>query len=120
MKNLKWKIVPVRMTEYQYENLMRAAEKDPGHKLKSGRVNLSEFMRARIFSFQYNPDQIQKKIDGLIFQFRKIGTNINQVTKKINSDFGTVNDISVLKIYLDNLQTETEKVVEFLENLNEE
>lgn len=28
MKNLKWKIVPVRMTTIQYENLMRAAEKN--------------------------------------------------------------------------------------------
>lgn len=120
MKNLKWKIVPVRMTTIQYENLMRAAEKNPRYQIKSGRINVSEFIRARIFSFQKNPDEVEKKIDGLIFQMRKIGTNINQVTKKINSDLGTANDISVLKLYLNNLQEETERVVEFLENLNEE
>lgn len=120
MKNLKWKIVLVRMTTTQYENLMRAAEKNPRYKLKSGRINVSEFIRTRIFSFQKNPDEVEKKIDGLIFQMRKIGTNINQVTKKINSDLGTANDISVLKLYLNNLQEETERVVEFLENLNGE
>ncbi len=72
MKNLKWKIVPVRMTTTQYENLMRAAEKNPRYKLKSGRINVSEFIRTRIFSFQKNPDEVEKKIDGLIFQMRKI------------------------------------------------
>lgn len=120
MNNLKWKIVPVRMTTKQYENMMHVAQKNPEYRFKSGQVNVSKFIRDRIFSFQKNPDEVEKKIDGLIFQMRKIGTNINQVTKKINSDFGTVNDITVLKLYLDNLQTETERVVEFLENLNGE
>ena len=44
-----------------------------------------------------NPFGVERKMEDLIFQIRKIGINIHQATRKMDSEFGELSDIRVLK-----------------------
>ena len=78
--------VGVRFQPEEYEFLCEKAEKDPETRMRTGSekpvclcpekntagIRISEGL------------QIQKELKELVYQFRKIGTNINQATKQLH------------------------------------
>ena len=78
--------VGVRFQPEQYEFLCEKAEKDPETRMRTGSKNLSAYVRKKTLQESgYQKElQIQKELKELVYQFRKIGTNINQATKQLH------------------------------------
>ena len=54
--------------------------------MRTGSKNLSAYIRKKVLQESgYQKElQIQKELKELVYQFRKIGTNINQATKQLH------------------------------------
>lgn len=78
-------VLRIRLTEKEYQKLLKMAREDLSARNKKGELNLSVFCRNKLFSEQKNKKEIQKELRELIFQIRKIGVNINQAVKRMNS-----------------------------------
>ena len=78
--------VGVRFQPEEYEFLCEKAEKDPEKRMRTGSKNLSAYVRKKTLQESgYQKElQIQKELKELVYQFRKIGTNINQATKQLH------------------------------------
>lgn len=78
--------VGVRFQLEEYEFLCEKAEKDPETRMRTGSKNLSAYVRKKTLQESgYQKElQIQKELKELVYQFRKIGTNINQATKQLH------------------------------------
>ena len=78
--------VGVRFQPEEYEFLCEKAEKDPETRMRTGTKNLSAYVRKKTLQESgYQKElQIQKELKELVYQFRKIGTNINQATKQLH------------------------------------
>lgn len=93
----KEKYIGIRLSEKEYQMVKREAEHDPDCRSKSGTINISKFIRNRVLMPERNAIRVERKMEDLIFQIRKIGINIHQVTRKMDSEFGELSDIQVLK-----------------------
>ena len=78
--------VGVRFQPEEYEFLCEKAEKDPETRMRTGSKNLSAYVRKKTLQESgYQKElQIQKELKELVYQFRKIGTNINHATKQLH------------------------------------
>ena len=78
--------VGVRFQPEEYEFLCEKAEKDPETRMRTGSKNLSAHVGKKTLQESgYQKElQIQKELKELVYQFRKIGTNINQATKQLH------------------------------------
>lgn len=86
-----------RTTKGEREYLERCAEEDG--------VCLSKFIRDVLLDFTgYRSILISNQVRQLRQDVRKIGVNINQVTKKINGGYGTAADIAELLSELERVQ----------------
>lgn len=89
--------VGVRLSENEYQTLKRKAEIDSASKTKKGQINISKYIRKQILESETDLICTRKQMDDLIYQIRKIGVNVNQVTKKINADQGSLRDVRELQ-----------------------
>lgn len=102
--------VPVRMTEEEYTRLLKLS-KEKNYK------TLSEFIRDTLMEHNgIRSRALSKQMYDLEWQINKIGTNINQATKKINSGFGSHQDIKEL---LANQQRLNFLMQEYIDGVNE-
>lgn len=106
----KEKYIGIRLSEKEYQMVKREAEQDPDCRSKSGTINISKFIRNRVLMPEKNAIRFEKKMEDLIFQIRKIGINIHQTTRKMDSEFGELSDIQVL-------QEEQKKIENLLKEL---
>lgn len=111
--------IGIRLSEKEYQMVKSEAEQDPDCRLKNGTVNLSKFIRNRILQPEKNENRSQKKINDLIFQIRKIGINIHQVIRKIDSNFGRPSDIQVLQEEQKKIEMLMEELVQFYSKRDE-
>lgn len=93
----KEKYIGIRLSEKEYQMVKSEAERDPDCRSKSGTINISKFIRNRVLMPERNAIRVERKMEDLIFQIRKIGINIHQATRKMESEFGELSDIQVLK-----------------------
>lgn len=93
----KEKYIGIRLSEKEYQMVKSEAEHDLDCRSKSGTINISKFIRNRVLMPERNAIRVERKMEDLIFQIRKIGINIHQVTRKMDSEFGELSDIQVLK-----------------------
>ena len=91
----KEKYIGIRLSEKEYQMVKSEAEHDPDCRSKSGTINISKFIRNRVLMPERNAIRVERKMEDLIFQIRKI--DIHQVTRKMDSEFGELSDIQVLK-----------------------
>lgn len=75
----------IRVTQKEYQDLLEMAQEDLSARNRKGEVNISLYCRKKLFSNQENKKEVQRELRELIFQIRKIGVNINQAVKRINS-----------------------------------
>ena len=52
----------------------------------------------------YQNSLLERQMRDVRYELRKIGTNINQIAKKINSGFGTLGDLRELERYLADIE----------------
>ena len=80
-------IVCLRLTEAEYRHIREKADQDAETRRKDGTRNLSAYMRNRVLQESgFRGDAgVERELRQLSYQVRKIGVNINQATKKINS-----------------------------------
>ena len=110
--------VGVRFQPEEYEFLCEKAEKDPETRMRTGSKNLSAYVRKKTLQESgYQKElQIQKELKELVYQFRKIGTNINQATKQLNTEYRTMEaanrleeSMELVKIQLHEIRQELKK-----------
>lgn len=97
MKEKRSHEVIFRLTDREYKSLIEMVRGDPEARTKCGaKVNVSRYIRKCIFAPAGSMNDMKKEIKELRFQVRKIGVNINQVAKRINSGYLETNDIASL------------------------
>ncbi len=104
------RFVGVRFSQEEFDFIM---EKVKQKKMKS----ISAFIRDSVLENNGRPSKTMKKqMYNLRWEVNKIGVNINQATKRINSGFGSRQDIQImianqaeLKILLEKYLEEMEK-----------
>lgn len=105
MAKLKERKVTFRVTEDEYNYLIAKANKS-SENFKNGKENLSGFIRETLLSETgYRNVFLERQLKDLRYEFRKIGTNINQVVKRINSGYGLHADVPILIKLLEELKT---------------
>lgn len=110
--------IGLKLTQDEYEHISRRAENDADTRWKSGKKNLSAYIRKCVLqSTGYRREgQIKKELDRLTYQIRKIGVNVNQATKKINSNFY---DVEITERLHDELKEVNRNLREFMDRLEE-
>lgn len=110
--------IGLKLTQDEYEYISRMAENDSDTRWKSGKKNLSAYIRKCLLqSTGYRSErQIKKELDRLTYQIRKIGVNVNQATKKINSNFY---DVEITERLHDELKEVNRNLREFMDRLEE-
>lgn len=101
----------IRLTEKELEYLKKCSE-NSDCRFKNGRDNFSDYLRSLLFvASGYRDEAYLKQLRDLQFEVRKIGININQIAKKINSGYiGYSDDLAELKEYLSRIEAAFEKV----------
>lgn len=108
--------IRVRLTEEELEHLKKCSSSFSKAKFRNGRENFSEYLRAKLLAeSNYKNKMIEQKMGELRYELRKIGTNVNQIAKKINSGFGSPNDIEELERHMDRIEQSIEKFREEVE-----
>lgn len=108
--------VGVRFQPEEYEFLCEKAEKDPETRMRTGSKNLSAYVRKKTLQESgYQKElQIQKELKELVYQFRKIGTNINQATKRLHIGYEPAAAADRLEKNMKLLEQQFEKMKEEL------
>lgn len=103
----------IRLTEKELEHLKKCSE-NSSCRFKNGRDNFSDYLRSLLFAASgYRDDAYIKQLRELQYEIRKIGTNVNQITKKINSGYiGSSDDLIELKDCLARIENAFLKVKE--------
>lgn len=95
------KQISIRVTPEELEHLKKCSGSFSETGFKNGRKNFSAFLREKLLAeINYKNKSLERRLKELDYELRKIGTNVNQIAKKINSGFGTPNDVAELKRYL--------------------
>ncbi|MBO5259030.1 MAG: MobC family plasmid mobilization relaxosome protein [Agathobacter sp.] len=93
----------VRFTQEEYVSLQEDMNKRKDH--VPGKDDFSTYAREKLLAKSYYQNlRIQREINELRYEIRKIGVNINQIAKKINGGFGTRNDLIVIIKRLDEIE----------------
>ena len=108
--------VGVRFQPEEYEFLCEKAEKDPETRMRTGSKNLSAYVRKKTLQESgYQKElQIQKELKELVYQFRKIGTNINKATKQLHIGYEPAAAADRLEKNMKLLEQQFEKMKEEL------
>lgn len=103
----------IRLTERELEYLKKCSESS-SCRFKNGRDNFSDYLRSLLFAASgYRDDAYIKQLRELQYELRKIGTNVNQIAKKINSGYvGSSEDLAELKDYLARIEKAFQEVKE--------
>ena len=94
--------IPIRVTPEELAYIKECAEASGAAKFKNGRMNLSRYLREQVLrNTGYEDVELARQLRDLQYELRKIGTNVNQIARKINSGFiGSSEDLAELKGYL--------------------
>lgn len=104
--------IRVRLTPDELEYLKKCSGSF-SLRFKNGKENLSAYLRELMLSeSKYKSQLLEERMKGLQYEIRKVGTNINQVTRKINGNFGTASDITELKALLKSIEQKLDRLTE--------
>lgn len=109
----------LRLTPEEMEHLRKCAEDNGEPSFRSGaRINYSGYYRKHLLAeTNYKNEELKRIQKRLVYEIRKIGVNINQVTKKINAGYGTHADLRDLKDELGEVEKLLKKTMEECEKL---
>lgn len=109
----------LRLTPEEMEHLRKCAEDNGEPSFRGGaRINYSGYYRKHLLAeTNYKNEELKRIQKRLVYEIRKIGVNINQVTKKINAGYGTHADLRDLKDELGEVEKLLKKTMEECEKL---
>lgn len=95
----------LRLSEPEYIYLKKCAE-GAEFRFKNGRVNFSGYVRSMLLEKSgYKNTTYLRQLRDVAYELRKIGTNVNQIAKKINQGYiGSSEDLAELKAYLERIE----------------
>lgn len=97
--------IRIRVTREELEHLKKCSSSFSEARFKSGRENFSGYLREKLLGeSNYKNKNLEQQIKNVAYELRKIGTNVNQVAKKVNSGKGVSSDIEELKQYLEQIE----------------
>lgn len=105
-----------RLTDEEYEFLLDCSKQSD----VSGKnyETLSDFIReSSLERSGYHSRIIKEQLCDLKYEIHKIGINVNQVTKKINSGLGTYKDVEYLECSLAGIENHLKTYEERLQTL---
>ncbi len=106
--------IRIRLTPDELEHLKQCSAASQTAKFENGKENFSYYIREKLLeSSRYKNSCLEQQLRDIRYELRKIGTNINQVTKKINAGYGTLED-------LQEIQFCQRQIVELFEKCQEE
>lgn len=98
--------VTIRFRPEELEHLKKCSGSFDAAKFSNGRENFSEYLRVKLLEESgYKNSILEQQMKDVRYELRKIGTNVNQIAKKINSGFGTQNDLIELEQYLKQIES---------------
>ena len=101
----KNKFIAIRVTEEEYNRLKELAIDAPEGRNRNGTLNLAGYIRSKVLSVSgIKNAAITSNIKALNYEIRKLGVNVNQIARKLNSGIGTERDIEVLRIKLERIE----------------
>lgn len=82
-------VLRIRVSEEEYSDIYQEAEKDMESRYRNGEINLSAYLRKCLLrgSDGWMEEAYRKELRELSYQVRKIGVNINQVVRQLNSGY---------------------------------
>lgn len=91
-KSKKELVLRLRVTKEEYDFLTEQAEKNVETNHRNGGRNLSAYLRRTVLqrSGYQTAEKLQRELKELVYQIRKIGVNINQATKQLNTAYRTM------------------------------
>lgn len=104
--------IRVRLTPEELAHVQKCAG---SFQFRNGKANLSAYLRELLLresGYQKRSRGIEEQLKGLKYELRKIGTNINQVARKVNADLWTAGDIKELQASLNRIEEAFAKVTE--------
>lgn len=112
--------VGLKLTQDEYSCIVKKAQEDRSTCWKSGKENLSAYIRKCVLSASgYEKEiRIKKEVDALTYQVRKIGVNINQAVKRINADFYSIETTEALQESLDKVNRSLTELIDRLEEID--
>lgn len=120
MREKRCQEVIFRLTNKEQEVLLEMAGADPDARNRKGeKVNVSKYIRKCIFASTGCSQNLEKEIKELRFQVRKIGVNINQAVKKINSGYLETNDTRYLQQNIEKVEALFKNMLDLLYEENE-
>lgn len=109
--------IRIRVTPEELEHLKKCSGSS-SVVFKNGRENFSGYLREKLLrETNHKNQQLEQQMRELRYELRKIGTNINQIAKKVNGGFGTPNDLVELKNYMERMEKVMEAFQEEVEHI---
>lgn len=110
--------ISIRVTPGELEHLKKCSSSFSEIRFRNGRENFSAYLREKLLAeSNYKNKNLERRMKELNYELRKIGTNINQIAKKMNSGFGTPDDVAELKCYLAKMDKTFDKFQKEVEEL---
>lgn len=101
----KNKFIGIRVSEEEYNRLKELAIDTPEGRNRNGTLNLAGYIRSRVFAAAgIKNTSLISNVKDLNYEIRKLGVNVNQIARKMNSGIGTERDIEVLRIKLERIE----------------
>lgn len=89
--------IRIRLTAEEKEALEKIFSAEKEKHARGCRANFSSFLRDRLLKeTNLKNDSLLREMRELRYEIRKIGVNVNQVTKKINAGFGNPGDAGIM------------------------
>ena len=118
VKRLRY--IGLKLTDDEYDFLLKKANEDSSTCWKNGSRNISAYIRKCVLQITGFKKEIwvRKELSDLTYQVRKIGVNINQATKKINSNIYDVKTTERIYDGMEQINRSVERLIEELEKIN--
>lgn len=105
--------IRIRVSEKELEHLKKCSSSSCKAKFKNGKENFSGYLREKLLQeTNHKNEYIEQQMRELRYELRKIGTNINQIAKKVNGGFGTQSDLTELKKHMEQIEKKMDKFEE--------
>lgn len=97
--------VRIRLTPEELEHLKKCSSSFTEGRFQNGGENFSAYLREKLLKeSSYKNVQLERQLGNLRYELRKIGVNVNQIARKINSGFGTPGDLTELRQHMDHIE----------------
>lgn len=109
-------MIHVRLTKAEYQHLQQKMEESAALSEGGRREDLSKYIRKIIFERTgWKGGWMKAELRNISYQIRKIGVNVNQIAKKINSGYRGRDEIARLEEHFGTIEQHFEELLKKME-----